>query len=422
MSRRWSLAAVAAGGLLTIIPAVATGAPSDWAGSEFRSSGPTATATPNIDATFVRLFTRTSPATRQVVASTTVTAPSDLPTECPPPVVGTTAVISNGSNHGTRAQLTTSCNGSYSASVTARLQERTCSPAPIGCGPWRERSGDSFTVTGTVDVGAPAPPPTAVTATAAPDPADDRSVVVGWTPPAGPPPDFLGYRVERVSASGTTVVLADVGRDTTSYTDLNPPAEGGVTTYRVYSRRRAPGGEVASPASSATAEVTPDPTAPGPDTDGGTDGGSGGTGTGGTGTGGGSGGTGTGGTGTDGGSGGTGSGTGGTGSGGRPAGSVRVPRVGTPSRNFFPPLLSPPRDEGFDEELPFDDAEPGGEDAVLPDDLASGPYDGGPGRGLMIPFATGMVLAVWAFHLRFLAGAAAPQYVEVDELPLLDEW
>jgi hypothetical protein len=89
--------------------------------------------------------------------------------------------------------------------------------------------------------------------------------------------------------------------------------------------------------------------------------------------------------------------------------------VGTPSRNFFPPLLSPP-DEGFDEQLPFEDREPGDEEAILPDDLASSPISAG--RGLVVPFATGLVLAVWALHLRFLARVGQPQFVEVfDDEP-----
>ncbi len=107
----------------------------------------------------------------------------------------------------------------------------------------------------------------------------------------------------------------------------------------------------------------------------------------------------------------------------RPAGTVRVPRTGTPSGSFFPPLLSPPTPEepGFSEELPFEDEEePGEAEAVLPDeDQASGPFEAAPGRGLMVPAATGLVLAVWAMHLRFLARAAKPSYAGQGELPEL---
>jgi hypothetical protein len=95
--------------------------------------------------------------------------------------------------------------------------------------------------------------------------------------------------------------------------------------------------------------------------------------------------------------------------------------VGTPSRNFFPPLLAPPADTGFSEELPFGDREPGEQDAALPDDeLASGPLSERlPGRGLVVPVATGLVLAVWALHLRFLARAAQPEYVDDQRIEIL---
>jgi hypothetical protein len=108
--------------------------------------------------------------------------------------------------------------------------------------------------------------------------------------------------------------------------------------------------------------------------------------------------------------------------GGRPSGGITVPRVGTPSRNFFPPLLAPPEvDTGFDEDLPFEDREAGDEEAVLPDDeLASGPLSERlPGRGLVVPVATGLVLAVWALHLRFLARASRPEYVDDDRVEIL---
>ena len=73
--------------------------------------------------------------------------------------------------------------------------------------------------------------------------------------------------------------------------------------------------------------------------------------------------------------------------------------------------MSPPTtiDGGFAGELPYDDSEPGEEDPVLPDDeLASLFTDGAAGRGMAIPIATALVLAVWAFHLRFLARASRP--------------
>ncbi|MEQ1788239.1 MAG: hypothetical protein ABL966_14395, partial [Acidimicrobiales bacterium] len=68
-----------------------------------------------------------------------------------------------------------------------------------------------------------------------------------------------------------------------------------------------------------------------------------------------------------------------------------------------------------DELLPYEDREPGAEEAVLPDDLASAPLEDMAGRGILVPFATGLVLAVWALHLRFLARMGRPQYAELDD-------
>jgi hypothetical protein len=253
---------------------------------------------------------------------------------------------------------------------------------------------------------------------------DARSVAVSWSPLANPPKDFRGYLVLRTLA-GTTEPVASLPPNDTSWVDLDPPASGGSVTYQVRTRRAGanpadPSDEVTSAgATSAPIDVAPVPGGTGGGGTGGSDG-SGGGGTGGGGTGGGSGGG-----GTDGGSGGTDGGSGGFGgsiTGRRRSGtgaspdltspSFRVPRVGTPSRNFFPPLLAPP-DAGYDDRLPYEDREPGEEDAVLPDDLASGPFDRAPGRGLVIPLAVGLVLAVWALHLRFLARVAQPAYAEV---------
>jgi hypothetical protein len=104
---------------------------------------------------------------------------------------------------------------------------------------------------------------------------------------------------------------------------------------------------------------------------------------------------------------------------GRPGASgspaIQVPRVGTPSRNFFPALLAPPVDTGFSEELPYDEAEPG-DDELAGEDLATDAVDALPGKGLAIPIAVGMVLAVWGLHLRFLARAARPEYEEGIEI------
>lgn len=266
---------------------------------------------------------------------------------------------------------------------------------------------DSAILDRTVDVAVPPAEVQGVTATEG----DARAVTVSWTALAPRPADLAGYTIERQASDGT--VESFTMGDVTSYIDSAAPAAGGDTTYLVFARRPGPTGDVWSPsAQSATVAVSPapaPPTDPTDPTDPGTPGGPTGPGNPGAG-------------------GGTGSGTGGStvnGGAGRPSPSIRVPRVGTPSRNFFPPLLSPPspEDTGFSEELPFEEREPGEEDAVLPDDaLASGPLDAAPGRGLVIPLATGLVLAVWALHLRFLARAARPEYLEESDLPDLVQW
>ena len=242
------------------------------------------------------------------------------------------------------------------------------------------------------------PAPTVTNLVAA---ADGHAVDLSWDDMRGAAPDLSGYRVERSIGDGSFTALETVGADATTYRDTSLPAAGGKATYRVIALRPLVGEAAASNSAQATFAAAPTDT----------------TGGGGSGTGGGSGGTGGGGTGGGGSTGGTGSSGGGAGGpaiGGRS--SIRVPRVGTPSRNFFPPLLAPPVDTGFSEELPFEDVEPGEDDPVLPDDelaVADVPL---PGRGLAVPFATGLVLAVWALHLRFLARAARPEYAEPIEI------
>ncbi len=244
----------------------------------------------------------------------------------------------------------------------------------------------------------------------------NRSVAVSWEPLQNPPKDFRGYLVVR-SVGGTTALVATLSPAETGWTDTAVPAEGGAIAYAVRTRRAgaapADGDVTSSGAAADPVEVAP--ASAGGGSGGGTGGSTGGGDTGGGGTGGGGGGRdGTGG----GGSGGGGvGGTGGGGGGGGPSLSTqefRVPRVGTPSRSFFPPLLSPPVDAGFEEELPFDDRELGTEEGALADE-ASEPFETAPGRGLAIPIATGLVLAVWALHLRYLARAGRPQYMAADD-------
>lgn len=294
--------------------------------------------------------------------------------------------------------LTFECNGTYKviASASANL------------------AGGNQSLDRTFTVVTPAPnisAPSAVAGAA-------RSVAVSWTPLANPPKDFRGYVVLR-SAGNATEQVATLAPAARTWTDTNLPVAGGSFTYRVRTRRAGatPAAEVTSSGASSAAVVVP-----AADTGGGTDGGTGGA-TGGA-TGGGAGGT-------SGGTAGPGGGTGGTGGTGGPGGgtggaiggggtssldtpSFRLPRIGTASGSFFPPLLAPPADAGFDAELPFDEREPGDAEAARPDDLASDATDTAAGRRLMISIAAGLVLAVWALHLRYLVRASRPEFREPD--------
>jgi hypothetical protein len=236
----------------------------------------------------------------------------------------------------------------------------------------------------------PAPTVTNLVATAS-----GHDVKLTWDDARPMARDLSGYRIERSLGSGAFEPVESIGPNTPSFTDTTIPAGGGEATYRVIATRP----EVADGAASNTAAASYQPAPAGSTGSGGGPGGGGGTGT-------------------TGGSGGSG-GSNGAVIPGRPSGSgssaIRVPRVGTPSRNFFPALLAPPVDTGFSEELPYDEqAEPG--DELAGDDLASDAVDGLPGKGLAIPIAVGLVLGVWGLHLRFLARAARPEYAEPIEI------
>jgi hypothetical protein len=385
---------VAALGLLVSAP-VASAAPQDWAGSTILTTS-SSTATTAIRAAFSRTSWGENP---RLLVRTTVSSPGGQPAGCelaqptPPTNVGW-----DGSRFLTEAFIAPPCNGTYGLTISAALQNRSCFQSI--CGDYR--TIDTYDLTGSVAISAPAPD---VDARA--DVNGGRTVVVSWDEPGGLPPDFLGYRIQRQSTKGTwtTIATLDAPDAPTSYTDGEPPAAGGATTYRVLTRRAGPDGEVMSSGGSpATANVEPSPDGTGATSDGG----SGSTGDAATG---------------DPGTGGSGGATSGgvngaaTSGGGRPGGRVAAPRIGITGA-FLPPLLQPrvptvagattatTIDDGFDETLPY---EAGEEDPVLPDDeMASIVTSEVPGRGMAIPIATALVLAVWAFHLRVLARAARP--------------
>ena len=251
----------------------------------------------------------------------------------------------------------------------------------------------------------PAPTVTNLAATAS-----GHDVSLTWDDVRPLAPDLAGYRIERsLGGGGGFEPVATIGPETAAYTDTSLPAEGGDVTYQVIAiRPQVPDGAASNTAS---ASYEPAPAGSPASGDGGTTSG----GAAGGGSGGGSGGTSGGGfgVGTSASGGAGGSGRTGTRPGRSGGSGIRVPRVGTPSRNFFPALLAPPADAGFDEQLPYD-PEPG--DALASEELPSDSTESLPGRGLVIPMATGLVLAVWALHLRFLARAARPEYAEGIEI------
>lgn len=280
--------------------------------------------------------------------------------------------------------LAVPCNGLYTVRVDARSQY-----------------GETAYLDQTIVVEMPAPIVTGVSATA-----DGRSIDVSWDDMRAAAPDISGYVVERRIGDDPFEEVAAPAADEQGYTDDALPAGGGEAAYRVRATRPVPGGTVTSQSSDEAA--TPFVAAPAESAGPGSEGGSGGSGTGDGGTAGG----------TDAGTPGSGSTSGGGTTSGGGAGRVGAPRVAF-SGTFLPPLLRPTPldarptttttvDAGFDETLPYD-AEAGEDDPALPEDeLASVYTDGNPGRGMAIPVATALVLALWAVHLRLLARAARP--------------
>ncbi|MGQ0831860.1 MAG: hypothetical protein ACT4OV_09295 [Microthrixaceae bacterium] len=288
-----------------------------------------------------------------------------------------------GTPRGFNATLTIPCNGTYTLVARAITTDDNAI-----------LTADSATLDRVVTVAAPAPTVTGFDAVS-----DGRSVSLVWDDARGAAPDLSGYVVERKLGTDEFAELARLGADQQTYVDADLPDAGGEVTYRVFSTRPSPSGELTAASSDelvTTYDDAPATTTTGKGGSGGTGGGSGGGA--GDGTGGG--------------------GTGGDGSGG--AGSGRTSRRVSPPRvfsgSFLPPLLRPATqtivttpttaDTGFNESLPY---ERRAQDPLLPKDaMASVFSDGKPGKGMAIPVATALVLAIWAVHLRLIARAARP--------------
>ncbi len=205
-----------------------------------------------------------------------------------------------------------------------------------------------------IRVAAPGPPVTGVAAAA-----EGRTVLIRWERPENAPPDLLGYRVERTDATGAVVTLGDTAE--TSTIDSGVPEGGGSLRFAVRTVRNGPDGPVVSAAATSRAVVFDPlpgvPPAPGAH------------------------------------------GTDGTpGAGRRIGGRLTLPSSSV--SRLRKPSASATADTGFSETLPFGDREPGSDEPVLPaDELASLTYED-EGRGLVVPIAVGLVLGVWALHLR----------------------
>jgi hypothetical protein len=214
-----------------------------------------------------------------------------------------------------------------------------------------------------VAVAIPPPPTTGLTA----EVGDDRSVALRWDATAHEA-DFQGYEVRR-SAGGAFAPIAEVGADGVTYVDRAVPADGGSLRYQVVGLRPGPdAGTTVFADAGSPAEVT---VAAVPAASGGSGGGGGA----------------------------------GGGSAIRPAGSGPVQSV---HRVFTPPrtvrLTTPTTaDTGFQETLPFGQAQSSGDPAVvrLPADDQSGR------RQTLLLVAGGTVAFSWAMALRLLTRRAA---------------
>jgi len=314
----------------------------------------------------------------QVTVSASVGRPSGLADACAvPPVASLGSELSRVDFSHT---FDFECNGTYPVTVVGTANA----------------NGGSATFVRSMTVAMPAPAVTGVEAART-----STGVTVTWDDMTATAKDLTGYEVHRKAGDGKFTRLAEIDDPATiSYADGDLPAGETDLSYRVISLRAGTGASPYTDDSETSIDTTDPPTAPSGPADPGDPGGPSGSGGDPT---------------QPGTSGGTSGGTGGS-SGGRPAsGRVQVPRLGI-TGTFLPPLLqprvSPVRsttpttvDDGYQDALPYE----AGEDPSLEgDESASMVLETAAGRGLAIPIATGLVLAVWALHLRYLARAATP--------------
>lgn len=271
--------------------------------------------------------------------------------------------------------IDSACNGTFTVAVSAVADT---------AGPDFDDEDDADDVMTTP--GSPLPAGTAAVSQPAPEVASvvtalgsDRVLVVAWQPPAdyghintctgtapADHPDFAGYEVLRKIGDGAETSVATLGPTAQCFRD--PIAAGsplGQYHYRVVTLRQGADGQVVKSAGvTATATVgppttttTPPPTSPPTRTPGTSTGGGG----------------------------------------------------GSPSGGSTAVTALPVLDDGtFDETLDYDDEEPGELAAEVPDGADTFlDFVPSPGPGILVPFAIAELLAVWAFHLRYLARRAA---------------
>jgi hypothetical protein len=376
-----------------------TASPNLYTGSHVTTPTSTSSENPSITAEWIRRYNNGE----SFVVKTWFTTPGGLPGGCPG---AGEEQLTTATGQGQKANSTISaatahapCNGVYSFRLLGTLTN------PI------LGSDGGYAMNGQITVAAPAPEVSKLNAEVV-----SGSVHLSWAAVPDPPPDFLGYRVERLDSDGGYSPLAEqLDPDQRSFTDTAPPGEGGDVVYRVLSRRAGPnGGEIlAESGDRASVPLPASTTTTPPATDGGTTdsttttvaGGGTGGGTGGGGAGGGTGG---------GANGGTGGSTTGGSTGpldrGRTGAGTSAPRLGNSSQANFDQLTTEV-DPGYKDTLDYGGGEEDGlaGEGSSQDGLSSAFYEEGTGKGMAVPVATGFVLATWAFHLRFLARAAKPQ-------------
>lgn len=319
-----------------------------------------------------------------VTVGFTVARPSDLPPACTVPEIPAPPPAP------TRVPFDVTpafeCNGSYPVAITGTA----------------DGGGGTATLNRTIVVAMPAPAVTGVAVEL-----DDDAVDISWDDMATQAKDLTGYQVTRQVGSASPTTVAEVqrapdGSIPTTARDADLPDEG-VLTYQVVALRNetgpGPSGESSRAAITREGEVVePAPAngdGPGADPDGEP--------------------------GDEPAAGGAGAAPDGSTSGpSRRPGRTAPPRVGIDG-TFRPPALGPIAagarsrsttsttvDGGYDEDLPYNPVD-GPLAAEAPDDELAAFFNGErAGRGLAIPIATALVLAVWAFHLRVLARAARP--------------